>query len=94
MLDLIEKLSKDVSDMKAENEILSFRTTELTIAIEALLVYMQRKGIFDFKEFQSIIDSEMSNRSNQTSQKSMDIEDKSENPLERNPIFKSVIGEA
>jgi hypothetical protein len=92
---LINKLLKDVSNLKDENSILIKRTNELVILFESLLTYMTKKGTFDMKEFESVIEEisdEMLMGNPYDLKQYNTMENK--NPLERTPLFKTTVGEA
>lgn len=79
------------------------RTTELLILFESLLTYMEKKGILDMKDFESIVneitddvmvDDEIAQSFDMEMSKSKTIDVKTSNPLNRTPMFKPIIGEA
>jgi hypothetical protein len=99
---LIDKLLRDVSDLKSENTVLIKRTNELVILFESLLTYMNKKGTFNMSEFESVIeqvsdealmgDSSFDLKQPHSMESVKDFEKR--NPLERTPLFKTPVGEA
>lgn len=100
---LIDKLLRDVSDLRSENKNFNMRTTELLILFESLLTYMEKKGILDMEDFESIVneitddvmvDDDIAQSFDMEMSKSKTIYVKTSNPLNRTPMFKPTIGEA
>lgn len=100
---LIDKLLRDVSDLRSENRNLTMRTNELLILFESLLTYMTKKGILDMKDFEStvnqitddvMVDDDIAQSFDMDMSKSKTIDVKPSNPLNRTPMFKPTIGEA
>jgi hypothetical protein len=100
---LIDKLLRDVSELKSTNKTLAIQTTQMTILFESLLAYMIKHMDFNMEEFNSVIDEITSVGSQEESDSFMvdsemneitQMTQKTKNTFDRAPLFKSPIGEA
>jgi hypothetical protein len=100
---LINKLLKDVSELKSSNKTLLIQTTQMTILFESLLAYMIKHMDFKMEEFNVVINEVTSTGLQEEADSFMvdsemneitQMNQKTKNAFDRSPIFKSIIGEA
>jgi hypothetical protein len=100
---LINKLLKDVSELKSSNKTLLIQTTQMTILFESLLAYMIKHMDFKMEEFNVVINEVTSTGLQEEADSFMvdsemneitQMNQKTKNAFDRSPIFKSTIGEA
>jgi hypothetical protein len=102
---LIDKLLRDVSELKSTNKTLAIQTTQMTILFESLLAYMIKHMDFKMEEFNLVINEITSAGLEEEAEVDSFMVDSEMNEItqmklktsttfDRPPLFKSTIGEA